>query len=77
MKTLALTTAALLGVLTLSVGCTSGHKEHGGSDERHADAETDSAHGHGADGEDHQASRSPDSPGPDRSENHRRLRGIQ
>lgn len=56
MKTLALTTAALVGVLTLSVGCTSGHKEHGGSDEHHADAETDSAHGHGADGEDHHES---------------------
>ena len=56
MNTFAISTVALLGVLTLITGCTSGHKDHGGSEDHHASAETDSGHGHEAGGEDHHES---------------------
>lgn len=46
MKTIPYTALALVSVVVLISACTSGHDSHGGSDDHHSSAESDSGHGH-------------------------------
>ena len=53
MNSLALSAFSLVGVLTLTTGCTSGHIGHNETDDHHAGSSADVAHGHEAGSEDH------------------------
>lgn len=53
MNTLALTSLALIGALSLVSGCTAGHKDHDESENHHSDDNSSKAHGHGDDGDEH------------------------